>query len=90
MQTKFNRFTDISWRPLRIYNRSVFYCNLFEDQGKVIAEEYAQSFSDKECLEMAQMIALVRKIGVKKVQQLVTEGVDFVDDEYVEARVLVH
>lgn len=87
---KFNTFSDIQHRPLRIYNRAVMFSNLFEDQGKVIAEEYAQSFSDKERLEMAQMIALVRKIGVKKVQQLVTEGVDFVDDEYVEARVLVH
>jgi len=82
MKTTFNRFTDIQHRPLRIYNRSVMFANLFEDQGKYVAEEYAQTFTKEERLEMAQMTALVKKKGVKTIQSLVTAGVEFVDDEY--------
>lgn len=83
MKQEFNRFTDIQHRPLRIYNRSVMFANLFEDQGKFVAEDYANTFTKEERFEMAQMTALVRKKGVKVVQALVTEGLDFVDDEFV-------
>lgn len=84
MKNKFNTFSDIQHRPLRIYNRSVMFHNLYEDSGPVVASEYAQTFTPEERLEIAQMTALVRKKGVKFVQQLVTEGIDFVDDPYVE------
>lgn len=84
MKNNFNRFTDINHRPLRIYNRAVMFHNLCEDQGPVVAGDYAETFSPEERLEIAQMTALVRKIGVKRVQQLVTDGIDFVDEEFVE------
>lgn len=77
---KFNRFTDITHAPLRVYNRAVMFHNIYEDQGKFSAEEYANSFSQAERLEMAQMTALVRKKGPKVVKALVTAGVDFVDE----------
>ena len=79
---KFNTFDDISHRPLRIYNRSVMYHNLFEDQGPVVAKDYADALTKEARLEIAQMTALVKKVGLKKVKALVTEGVDFVDDEW--------
>lgn len=82
-KTIFNRFEEIRHRPLRIYNRSVMFFNLMEDQGKDVAEEYAGTFTKEERLEMAQMIALVRKVGPKKVKELVTEGVEFVDEPHV-------
>lgn len=84
MKNQFNRFADIAHRPLRIYNRAVMFHNIYEDQGPVVAGEYAQTFSPEERLEIAQMTALVRKKGVKFVQTLVTEGVEFVDDPFVE------
>lgn len=84
MKNNFNRFADINHRPLRIYNRAVMFHNLYEDQGSVVAGDYAETFSPEERLEIAQMTALVRKVGVKRVQQLVTDGVDFVDEEFVE------
>jgi len=84
---KFNTFDDIQHRPLRIYNRSVMFHNLYEDQGKWVAQEYANALSKEARLEIAQMTALVKKIGVKKVKELVTAGVDFVDDEYREGAV---
>ena len=79
---KFNTFDDISHRPLRIFNRSVMYFNLYEDQGPVVAKDYADALTKEARLEIAQMTALVKKIGLKKVKALVTEGVDFVDDEW--------
>ncbi len=78
--TTFNRFTDIQHRPLRIYNRAVYFSNIFEDHGKAPAEDYANSFTKEERLEIAQMIALVKAKGVKHVKDLVTRGVEFVDD----------
>jgi len=81
---KFNRFTDVEHRPLRIYNRAVMFSNIYEDHGRGAAEDYAASFTKEERLEIAQMIALVRKKGTKHVIALVTEGVEFVDDPFVE------
>lgn len=84
MKLQFNRFTDIEHRPLRIYNRSVMFSNIYEDHGRYVAEEYANTFTKEERLEMAQMIALVKKKGTKHVIALVTAGVEFVDDPFVE------
>lgn len=84
MNQQFNKFDDIQHRPLRIYNRTVMFHNLYEDQGKFVAKEYAESFTPQERLEIAQMTALVKKKGPKFVKALVTEGVDFVDDPYVD------
>ena len=81
---KFNTFDDIQHRPLRIYNRSVMYFNLYEDQGPVVAKDYADALTKEARLEIAQMTALVKKIGLKKVKAFVTEGVEFVDDEWKE------
>ena len=78
----FNKFNDIQHRPLRIYNRAVMFYNLRQDHGGYTAEQYAESFTKEERLEMAQMTALVKKKGPKFVKDLVTSGVEFVDDEY--------
>lgn len=77
---KFNQFNDIDHLPLRVYNRAVMFSNIYEDHGKARAEDYANSFSKEERLQIAQVIALVRNKGVKHVQALVTAGVDFVDN----------
>jgi hypothetical protein len=84
MKSKFNLFNDIEHRPLRIYNRAVMFHNIYEDHGKYSAEDYANSFTKEERLEMAQMTALVKKLGTKRVKEMVTNGLDFVDEPYVE------
>lgn len=81
---KFNRFTDVEHAPLRVYNRAVMFHNIYEDHGRHTAEEYAQSFTKEERLQMAQMTALVKAKGTKHVIALVTAGVEFVDDPFVE------
>jgi len=81
----FNKFNDIQHRPLRIYNRSVMFFNLFDDHGAYEAQQYADAFTNEERLEIAQMTALVKKRGPAFVKKLVTEGLDFVDGPYQEA-----
>lgn len=76
----FDRFEEIQHRPLRIYNRAVMFFNLYEDSGSEIAEEYAETFSPEERFEMAQMVALTRRLGPKRVKELVTSGLEFIDE----------
>lgn len=78
----FPTFNDIDHRPLRIYNRTVFFHNLWEDQGPTVAAEYAETFSKEEKFEIAQMTKLVKLKGVKHVQSLVTQGLEFSDDDF--------
>ena len=87
MKTQFNLFHDVKHRPLRIFNRSVMFHNLYEDQGAHTAKEYIDNLTKEERLEIAQMTALVKKIGLKRVKALITEGVEFTDDEWKEERV---
>lgn len=84
---KHNRFTDIEHLPLRVYNRAVMFANLYEDHGRHVAEEYANTFTKEERLQIAQMTALVRAKGTKHVIALVTAGVEFIDDPFVERAV---
>lgn len=76
----FARFTDIEHKPLRIYNRTVMFHNLYEDSGKHVAEDYAKTFTPEERLEIAYMSRFVRQKGVKAVQAMVTAGMTFTDD----------
>lgn len=84
MKTQFNLFHDVQHRPLRIFNRSVMFHNLYDDQGARTAKEYVDALTKEERLEIAQMTALVKKIGLKRVKALITEGVEFTDDEWKE------
>lgn len=85
MTTKFNRFDEIQHRPLKIFNRSVMMFNILESHGKQPMIDYIESFTKEERLEIAQMVALTKKLGRKRVVDMVTAGVDFVDEPYTEA-----
>jgi predicted lactoylglutathione lyase len=58
--------------------------NIKDDQGVEAAKEYLNTFSQQERFEIAQITALTKKRGVKIVKELVTSGIEFVDDDYVE------
>jgi len=83
MKKTFNTFNDIQHHPLRIFNRSVMAHNILEDQGKETMSEYLSLFTDEERVEMYKMTALVKKIGSKKLRELVTEGLVFSNEEHV-------
>jgi len=76
---QFNRFVDIEHAPLRIYNRTVMFYNIYEDSGRAAAEDYANSFNAEERLEMAKMAAEVKAKGTKAVKEAVTKGLVFTD-----------
>jgi hypothetical protein len=78
-----SNFRDVQHRPLRIYNRCVVASNIMEDAGKAPAEDYLAQFTTTEQLEMRQMYELIQLKGTKAVKALITEGVEFSDDEYV-------
>ena len=84
-QKKFDYFLDIEHFPLRMYNCSVYAHNLLEDTGLATVKEYLESFPIEERVYMRALIKMVKEKGVKKVQELVTNGVKFSDEEWKEA-----
>lgn len=77
MSQTYPTFDDIEHEPLKIYNRTVMFYNILSDAGKTPAEEYASQFSVEDRSKMVATITLVKKIGVKRVQEIVTKGVFF-------------
>jgi hypothetical protein len=74
---KVDRFDDIAHKPLQAYNRAVMFYNTYEDQGPAAAQEYADQFSMEDRTNMARIVSLVKRKGVKYVRDAVTKGVDF-------------
>jgi hypothetical protein len=85
--TKFNRFEDIEHKPLRVYNRAVMTFNIKDDQGVEAARDYLETFTQQERFEIAQITALTKKRGPKIVKEIVTSGLEFTDEDYVEPTV---
>lgn len=83
----FNKFDDIPYRWLKAYNRYTFSRNLREDQGIETQREYLESFSPQDRLDMAFIYDLLLKKGRKHIQDVITQGIEFTDEDYVESRV---
>ena len=79
-----NNFAEIEHYPLRVYNRAVMSFNIFEDAGRAKLEEYLAQFTKEEKEDMAKLIALTKKLGNKRVKEMVTLGLIFSDDDYKE------
>lgn len=77
----FPRFDDIAHPPLRAYNRTVMAYNIRDDHGQGVMVEYLEGFSPEQRVEMAHILALVQKVGVKRTKELVTDGMVFSDDQ---------
>lgn len=75
----FNTFDEIQHKPLRAYNRAALFSNLREDSGVVVANDYLAQFSMADKLDIARILAAIQKMGLKKVQEIVTKGVVFED-----------
>jgi hypothetical protein len=58
--------------------------NILEDHGVLAAQEYLDSFPVEERKMMLKMVDLVKKKGTKYVIAMVTEGLTFTDDPFVE------
>lgn len=69
-------FSDITDRPLRAYNRAVFFHNIYEDGGKAYAEDYINQFTDEEKGDIRDITKLVRVYGVKEVRAAINKQAD--------------
>ena len=80
-----NKFEHIEHENLRAYNRAVMFFNLYEDEGRDVAGEYANLFSDKERFQMGVIITAVKKYGKVKVLEEITKDIDFEFDPQYES-----
>lgn len=78
-------FSDVQYKPLRIWNRCVLFFNLMEDSGKAVAERYLKTLPKNEIKDMYAMYNRVLKEGRDKVYKEVTRDMPLQDpeDEYV-------
>lgn len=74
---KYETFEHIKHDNLRAYNRAVMFFNLYEDEGRNIAGEYAELFSEKERFMMGVILTGVRKYGKTKVLEQITKDIEF-------------
>lgn len=88
MTETFNNFNDIQHLPLRVFNRTILFNNIFTDFGKESASEYIEQFSQGERKQMFVMQAYIKKFGYKFAKEKVTEGLEF--DSVEEGPTVVH
>lgn len=63
------KFNEINYAPLRIYNRCVMMFNLSADKGFEVGKKYMSEFSPKEKTEMLDMLNTVKKYGNDRVKK---------------------
>ena len=76
----FNNFADISYGPLRTFNRVVMCHNILEDSGEASFLKYIQQFSKEDRQSMVVMSERVKELGPDKVRREVTQGLVFTDE----------
>lgn len=76
----FERFDNVNYMPLRIFNRVVFLHNLISDSGKVAGNQYIDLFTDTEKKQMLILSAYIKKVGVDQTRKEVTKNLVIVDD----------
>lgn len=78
-----SNFNDVNHMPLRTYNRCVVAANLKQDAGQAALEDYLDQFSPEEQADIQTMYKLIRTHGVRRIQKMVTSGLNFSNDDYV-------
>lgn len=76
----FERFDDVNYMPLRIFNRVVFLHNLISDSGKTSGSQYINLFNEVEKKQMLLMSAYIKKVGEAQARRDVTKNLVIVDD----------
>lgn len=81
MHEPFPTFDDISYEPLRTWNRCVFFFNLKEDSGMEMAKKYLLEFEKSDLAAMYKMYHRVLEKGRDVVFKEVTIGMPLQEDE---------
>lgn len=69
MTEAITQFNDVSYAPLRIFNRCVMLFNINEDQGYEAAQAYLKGFTQADKSEMLAVYNRVKKEGVDTVRR---------------------
>jgi len=83
-----SNFNDVAHRPLRAYNRAMLCQNIFADAGKAPLEDYIGQFSIQDKQDIYDILSVIKKLGDKKVKEIVTSGLEFTDEDYVNSQEL--
>lgn len=75
-----NTFNEIEHKPLRTFNRVVYFSNILSDKGKAYAVKYIENFSELERKEMYLVQMAVKAKGVEAIRKLVTRDAVFIYD----------
>ena len=65
----FARFDDVENALTRAYNRLVVAHNVAREFGPEKVKEYLDGFDDRSKLEIAVIVGMIKKNGLKKVQE---------------------
>lgn len=65
----FARFDDVENALTRAFNRVVVAHNVAQEFGAEKSKEYIEGFDDRSKLEMAVIVGMIKKNGLKKVQE---------------------
>lgn len=84
-----SNFDEVEHKPLRDFNRTAFVYNLLEDAGQAPVEDYLSQFSEEDKKSIFTMAKAVKKLGVKRVRELVTQGVVFTEYPTEEEQVFI-
>lgn len=79
-----NKFDDITYAPLRVWNRTVMLFNIREDGGENAAKEYASQFSKDELKQMLDLYHLVKKNGPEKIKKMIMSSMPLEEEEVIE------
>lgn len=79
-----NKFNDIDYLPLRVWNRTVMLFNIREDSGENAAKEYASQFSKQELAQMLDLYHLVKKNGPEKIKKMIMANMPLEEEEIVD------
>lgn len=79
-----SNFNHIQHRPLKAYNRAVLASNMLEDSGPGYVEDYLSQFSEADKIDIINIYKLIKIVGVKALKEMVTEGLTFTDEDWVE------
>ena len=76
----FNYFKEIDHEPLRIFNITAMFYNLFEDFGSKVAEDYLAPLPEEDIKAMVAVMSNITTHGIKDTRALAVQGMVFEED----------
>lgn len=82
MNNAHNNFNDIQHTPLRVFNRTILFNNIFSNFGSMSAEEYLDQFNQGEKKQMFIMQTFIKKFGYKEAKKSACKGLELSPENF--------